>query len=571
MKKFWKSLFIVALGAFTFSSCEDVPEPYDLPNQENNGGSTVVEPEGEGTIDSPFNIAAVNKFIEEGTDLDRTVYIKGIVSSTKEISPSFGNATFYISEDGSTKNQFYIYRCFGLNNNKITSEDEIKVGDEVVICGKVTNYNGTFETVQNQAFVYSINGKTSDTGGEAGEATGDGTLENPFNSVAAAQYATSLGSGVNSPKEVYIKGKVVSVSESYDNSFGNGSFYISDDGTTAGQFLVYRAMYLGNQKYTSGDLLKAGDEVIVYGKVVNYMGNTPETVQGSAYLYSLNGKTATDTPVEPGTATGDGTLENPFNSVAANAAAAALEAGAESEVVYIKGKVVSVRENYGTQFGNASFYISDDGKADNQFYVFRALYLNNEKYTAGELLQPGDDVVVCGKLTNYMGNTPETVANESYLYSLTSNGGGEEENPGGDVSGNSITLAPSSLGLENGAYVETQKLTDGTTLVFEQNGNSNGPKYYKSGSSIRMYPKNSVTVKSSKTIKSITFKFDEFNGTTYNASGDMGASAGTVNVNGNVGTVNDINANETTITNTSSITGAASQMRITSIVITYAE
>lgn len=439
MKKFWKSLFIVALGAFTFSSCEDVPEPYDLPNQENNGGSTVVEPEGEGTIDSPFNIAAVNKFIEEGTDLDRTVYIKGIVSSTKEISPSFGNATFYISEDGSTKNQFYIYRCFGLNNNKITSEDEIKVGDEVVICGKVTNYNGTFETVQNQAFVYSINGKTSDTGGETGEATGDGTLENPFNSVAA------------------------------------------------------------------------------------------------------------------------------------NAAAAALEAGAESEVVYIKGKVVSVRENYGTQFGNASFYISDDGKADNQFYVFRALYLNNEKYTAGELLQPGDDVVVCGKLTNYMGNTPETVANESYLYSLTSNGGGEEENPGGDVSGNSITLTPSSLGLENGAYVETQKLTDGTTLVFEQNGNSNGPKYYKSGSSIRMYPKNSVTVKSSKTIKSITFKFDEFNGTTYNASGDMGASAGTVNVNGNVGTVNDINANETTITNTSSITGAASQMRITSIVITYAE
>ena len=32
------------------------------------------------------------------------------------------------------------------------------------------------------------------------------------------------------------------------------------------------------------------DEVIVYGKVVNYKGNTPQFAQGS-YITSLNGKT----------------------------------------------------------------------------------------------------------------------------------------------------------------------------------------------------------------------------------------------------------------------------------------
>ena len=35
-----------------------------------------------------------------------------------------------------------------------------------------------------------------------------------------------------------------------------------------------------------------GDEVVVIGKIVNFKGNTPETAQGSAYLYSLNGEKA---------------------------------------------------------------------------------------------------------------------------------------------------------------------------------------------------------------------------------------------------------------------------------------
>ena len=34
-----------------------------------------------------------------------------------------------------------------------------------------------------------------------------------------------------------------------------------------------------------------GDEVVVYGKITNYQGTTPETVQGETYLYSLNGVT----------------------------------------------------------------------------------------------------------------------------------------------------------------------------------------------------------------------------------------------------------------------------------------
>ena len=93
------------------------------------------------------------------------------------------------------------------------------------------------------------------------------------------------------------------------------------------------------------------------------------------YPVAINGhrRGGSDQPAA-GQPTGDGTKANPFNSVAANQYASSLAADVESDKdVYIKGKVGAGKEQYGTQFGNATFYISDDGKADNQFYVFRAL------------------------------------------------------------------------------------------------------------------------------------------------------------------------------------------------------
>lgn len=443
MKKTIFSMIALAIAAISFTSCEDVPAPYDYPGTGGNGGETPGEALGNGTEADPFNCLAALNFtsaLEADVESENDVYIKGkVVSVEEEFTTQFGNASFTISEDGTSKNTFKVWRAMYLGNKKFTNSDaQIQIGDEVIVCGKVVNFKGnTPETVQGKAYLYSLNGKKADGSSVPGEATGDGTEANPFNSVAANEIASKLASGENSP-EYYIKGKVVSINEQYGTQFGNATFYISDDGTSANQFYVFRALYFNNKKYTSGTLLKEGDEVVIRGKITNFMGNTPETVQGEAYLYSLNGNKGDggDKPAE-GTPTGDGSEANPFNSVAANQVASALgKDEVSSQGYYIKGKVVSVKEQYGTQFGNATFYISDDGKADNQFCVFRALYLDNKKYTSGTLLQPGDDVVVYGKLTNYMGNTPETAQGEAYLVSLKSNGGGEEPGGGdeGDVS-----------------------------------------------------------------------------------------------------------------------------------------
>ena len=170
-----------------------------------------------------------------------------------------------------------------------------------------------------------------------------------------------------------------------------------------------------------------GKDVVVAFKFVCGTSNSTTWEVKNFSVAEGTGGDQPDTPEQPGAGqpTGDGTQANPYNSVAANQYASSLASGAESDKdIYVKGKVVSVKEQYGTQYGNATFYISDDGTSDNQFYVFRALYLNNEKYTSGATLNPGDEVVVCGRVTNYMGNTPETVQGKAYLVSLKSNGGG---------------------------------------------------------------------------------------------------------------------------------------------------
>ena len=313
MKKIIYSLFVLAMAAFTFSSCEDVPAPYDMPTKPETPEE--IQPTGSGTAADPFNIAAVEKYIDEGGSAETEIYVKGKVVSVKQGSfdPQYGSLKYYISEDGTATNQFYVYNGYaGPNRTKFSGEDALKPGDEVVICGKVDNYQGTKEFLVGN-YIVSLNGQggttTPDT--PAGEAKGTGTEANPFNSVAANNLATSLGSGEVSDKEYYIKGKIQEIKDQFAAQFGNATFYIADDENSQ-KFLIFRTYYFGGEKWKEGDgQLKIGDEVVVCAKLINYMGNTPETNQGGK-LISVNGKTSieggSETPDTP--STGDTTTPN---------------------------------------------------------------------------------------------------------------------------------------------------------------------------------------------------------------------------------------------------------------------
>lgn len=150
--------------------------------------------------------------------------------------------------------------------------------------------------------------------------------------------------------------------------------------------------------------------------------------------------------------------------------------------------------------------------------------------------------------------------------------GGDNTGNKGTLSGNQLTLVTADLGIDNGTEPGIITLVDGTTISFDGGGNSNTPKYYNSGTSIRMYPKNTMTIKASgKTIKSIKLSCSTSNGTLCNAGGEVNAAPGSVAVSGDDLDISAINSSSTTITNNNGNTGAASQLRITQLVITYAE
>lgn len=314
MKKFFYSFFVLAMTAMTFSSCEDVPTPYNLPSI-NGGDSEEAEPTGTGTAADPFNVAAAVKYIDEGGDAATNKYVKGKVVSVDAGSydSNYGSLKYYISDDGTTKNQFRVYKGYaGPNRTKFSGEDALKAGDEVVICGSLTIVNGTKEFTTGN-YVVSLNGQPIGGGDTptTGEAKGTGTEADPFNSVAAQNYTAALAANQTTEQEFYIKGKIQKIDTQFAAQYGNASVHIADDANSQ-QFYIFRTYYFGGEKWKEGDgLLKEGDEIVVCAKLVNYMGNTPETSQGGK-LISVNGKTSieggSETPDTP--STGDTTTPN---------------------------------------------------------------------------------------------------------------------------------------------------------------------------------------------------------------------------------------------------------------------
>ena len=84
-----------------------------------------------------------------------------LISEISEVSPDYGNATYFISDDGTTGSQFKVFRGRFVGNVNFSAADQIQVGDEVVVYGKLTYYrpsNGgasEIEVAQNN-YIYSL-------------------------------------------------------------------------------------------------------------------------------------------------------------------------------------------------------------------------------------------------------------------------------------------------------------------------------------------------------------------------------------------------------------------------------
>ena len=126
------------------------------------------------TSDDPFTVEeAIAKCREIGSiESENNFYIKGIISSINEVSLSYGNATFNISDygDNSSENILTAYHTYALGNKRFESENQIKVGDTVVLCGKLVNYRGYAPELL-QGYIYSLSSGSSSMDGTGGDVT----------------------------------------------------------------------------------------------------------------------------------------------------------------------------------------------------------------------------------------------------------------------------------------------------------------------------------------------------------------------------------------------------------------
>ena len=115
-----------------------------------------IEGTGEGTQSSPYDVKKALSLISAKQYTSDKVYISGIISKIDNVDTStYGNATYYISDDGKTTTQLEVFRGMYLNGDKFTeaTKGELAVGKKVVICGTLTLFKSTPEVAQGSSII----------------------------------------------------------------------------------------------------------------------------------------------------------------------------------------------------------------------------------------------------------------------------------------------------------------------------------------------------------------------------------------------------------------------------------
>lgn len=113
------------------------------------------------TPETAYTVAKALELINAGEGLEANVYVKGQITNIQDVDTGdFGNATYTISDDATAANALLIYRGYYYDKGKFTSKDQIKVGDVVVVYGKLVKFYEKFE-MNSGNHIYSINGVAS--------------------------------------------------------------------------------------------------------------------------------------------------------------------------------------------------------------------------------------------------------------------------------------------------------------------------------------------------------------------------------------------------------------------------
>lgn len=235
-----------------------------------------------GTADDPYTVAeamAATDALGEGKTSSEYFYTKGIISEITEVSTQHGNATYFISDDGTTATQFKVFRGKYIGNINFSAEDQIKVGDEVVINGKLTYYKpstGASEIeIASGNYIYSLK-----RGGAAVYALGAVASETNVASAASSVKVNVYG---NVDWTASVDG---GASLSTASGSGIGSFNVSIPANETAEAKTYTVTVATTASVSNSpvvltvtqDAKGAGNQIVLDLSTATYSTATEETV-----------------------------------------------------------------------------------------------------------------------------------------------------------------------------------------------------------------------------------------------------------------------------------------------------
>ena len=256
---------MAAMAAFTFSSCEDVPEPYTLPTQPAGPGNT--DPNQKGSESNPYTVAEAIALIKAGTAPSTAVCVKGKITAVTFFNATHNSLSYNIADEGSS-DVIEVYSGKGKDGANFSSKDDLKVGQTVVVKGIVKAFTKNDGTIVNEIDKNSTIISIENTGTTSPDTptTGKGSLSDPYN---VAEAIAAIKAGTAPTTQVYLTG-IISDVAFYNETHKSITYYISDDGKSK-DMQVYSGKGLNGADFASKEDLKVGQKVTILGKIMKFV------------------------------------------------------------------------------------------------------------------------------------------------------------------------------------------------------------------------------------------------------------------------------------------------------------
>lgn len=287
MKKYIFSVLMAAMAAFTFSSCEDVPEPYTQPTKPAGPGNT--DPNQKGSESNPYTVTEAIALIKAGTAPSTAVCVKGKITAVTFFNATYSSLSYNIADEGSS-DVIEVYSGKGKDGANFSSKDDLKVGQTVVVKGIVKAFTKNDGTIVNEIDKNSTIISIENTGTTSPDtpATGKGSLSDPYN---VAEAIAAIKAGTAPTTQVYLTG-IISDVAFYNDQYKSITYYISDDGKGK-DMQVYSGKGLNGADFASKEDLKVGQKVTILGKIMKFTdknGNDIMEVDKTSSIVKIEGE-----------------------------------------------------------------------------------------------------------------------------------------------------------------------------------------------------------------------------------------------------------------------------------------